>query len=416
MKTKRIDMCNSLINISLMAAVVLALRLASAQCDPPPSGLVAWWPGEGNANDIVGTNNGVAQGSLTYTAGEIGQAFSFDGSSATVFCPASASLNVGTNAGFSIECWIKPADISSGRPLAEWNSGSAIGSHFWISDAALGGSSPGSLFANLVDTNGTSHIFASSPGLINTTTFQHVALTYGQSSGIATLYDNGIVVATQSLGTFIPQTTYGFYIGRRPAGGSSRFFTGLIDEMTVYKRALSSNEIATIYAAGSAGKCRTPFITSQPQSQVGYWGQSVQFSVAASPISPPLSYLWQSNGVAISGATNQTLTLTNLQNSFAAGYTVVVSNSYGSVTSSPPANLVINPAGVAIALYPGVKIDGVVGYTYGIQYSANLADTNSWIGLTNLTFTQPTEIWYDSIPASLAQRFYRVLQGPIPIP
>jgi hypothetical protein len=190
----------------------------------------------------------------------------------------------------------------------------------------------------------------------------------------------------------------------------------LIDEMTVYKRALSSNEIATIYAAGSAGKCRTPFITSQPQSQVGYWGQSVQFSVAASPISPPLSYLWQSNGVAISGATNQTLTLTNLQNSFAAGYTVVVSNSYGSVASSPPANLVINPAGVAIALYPGVKIDGVVGYTYGIQYSANLADTNSWIGLTNLTFTQPTEIWYDSIPASLAQRFYRVLQGPIPIP
>src|ERR1039457_7594204 len=103
-------------------------------------------------------------------------------------------------------------------------------------------------------------------------------------------------------------------------------------------------------------------------------------------------------------------------NSFAAGYTVVVSNPSGSVTSAPPANLTINPAGVAIALYPGVKIDGVVGLTYGIQYSTDLANTNGWIGVTNLTFTQPTEIWYDSIPASMAQRFYRVLQGPIPIP
>ena len=138
------------------------------------------------------------------------------------------------------------------------------------------------------------------------------------------------------------------------------------------------------------------------------------FSVGALP--PPLNYQWQSNGVAIYGATNQTLTLTNLQNSFAAGYSVVVANSYGSVTSAPPANLTINPAGVAIALYPGVSIAGVVGFTYGIQYSTNLANGNGWIGLTNLTFTQPTELWYDSIPASLQQRFYRVVQGPISIP
>ena len=118
----------------------------------------------------------------------------------------------------------------------------------------------------------------------------------------------------------------------------------------------------------------------------------------------------------ILGATNQTLLLTNLQNSFAAAYTVVVTNLYGSVTSSPPANLTIEPAGVALFLYPGVQIGGVVGQTYGIQYSTNLANTNGWIGLTNLIFTIPTEVWYDSIPASLSQRFYRVLPGPIPIP
>ena len=159
--------------------------------------------------------------------------------------------------------------------------------------------------------------------------------------------------------------------------------------------------------------CKTPIITSQPQSQLGYWGQSVTFFVGAIPL--PLSYQWQSNGAAIFGATNQTLALTNLQNSFAAGYTVVVANSYGSVTSAPPANLTINPAGVAIALYPGVKIDGVVGFTYGIQSTTNLSNPNSWIGRTNLTLSVPSVIWSDYQP-SPTQTFYRVLQGPIPIP
>jgi hypothetical protein len=39
-------------------ALLLATHQAPAQCDPPPSGIVAWWPGEGNANDLVGSNNG----------------------------------------------------------------------------------------------------------------------------------------------------------------------------------------------------------------------------------------------------------------------------------------------------------------------------------------------------------------------
>jgi hypothetical protein len=166
----------------------------------------------------------------------------------------------------------------------------------------------------------------------------------------------------------------------------------------------------------ATGQTKGVTITTEPQSQVGYWGQSVTFSVTASPISPPLSYQWLSNNLPISGATNQTLLLTNLQNSFAAAYTVVVTSLYGSVTSSPPANLTISPAAVAIALYTGLQIGGVVGQTYGIQYSTNLVNTNGWIGVTNLTLTTPMEIWYDSVPASLSQRFYKVLEGPISIP
>jgi hypothetical protein len=94
----------------------------------------------------------------------------------------------------------------------------------------------------------------------------------------------------------------------------------------------------------------------------------------------------------------------------------VVSDSDGNTITSAPAYLTVNPAGVSIALYPGVTIDGVAGFTYGVQMTANLSNTNSWIGVANVTLTVPTQIWYDSQPASLPQRYYRVLPGPITIP
>jgi hypothetical protein len=215
-------------------------------CDPPPSGLVSWWPGNGNTLDIEGTNNGTAEGNLTYAAGEVGQAFSLDGSSAYVLCPASTTLNVGAGSGMTIECWINPGGVGSPQPLVEWNNGSSIGAHFWIGQAA------GDLYANLIDTGGTYHTVFSPQGILSPNTFQHVALTYDKASGIATQYLNGAVVTTQNVGVFTPQTSYNFYLGRRP---NAQYYGGLLDEVSLYSRALSSTEIQGIYEAGSAGKC-----------------------------------------------------------------------------------------------------------------------------------------------------------------
>src|SRR5262249_47652088 len=49
------------------------------QCLPPPAGLVSWWPGDGNTDDVVGGNIGTALGGVTFGAGEVGQAFNFNG-------------------------------------------------------------------------------------------------------------------------------------------------------------------------------------------------------------------------------------------------------------------------------------------------------------------------------------------------
>ena len=48
-------------------------------CVPPPASMVSWWPGDENANDIQGNNNGTLQNGATFAAGKVGQAFSFDG-------------------------------------------------------------------------------------------------------------------------------------------------------------------------------------------------------------------------------------------------------------------------------------------------------------------------------------------------
>ena len=73
-------------------------------------------------------------GGLSYTNGEVGQAFVLDGTSGYVDVPASGSLNVGTNNGFTVEGWINPSD--SRRNIRWWNvnsMGVGAGIHLWIS-------------------------------------------------------------------------------------------------------------------------------------------------------------------------------------------------------------------------------------------------------------------------------------------
>ena len=107
--------------------------------------------------------------------------------------------------------------------------------------------------------------------------------------------------------------------------------------------------------------------------------------------------------------------LNDLQMTAAGIYTAVVANALGSATSNP-AILTMNPAGVSIALHAAITVEGVVGLTYGIQYSTDLSDANSWRGLVNFTLNSPSELWFDLQPATQPQRYYRVVPGPISIP
>lgn len=79
--------------VLLSLAIILPGAASPQTCTPIPSGLVDWWPGDGNAKDIVGGNNGTPVGGVTFAPGEVGQAFSFDGLTGAVVVPDAPSLD-----------------------------------------------------------------------------------------------------------------------------------------------------------------------------------------------------------------------------------------------------------------------------------------------------------------------------------
>ncbi len=102
-----------------------------------------------------------------------------------------------------------------------------------------------------------------------------------------------------------------------------------------------------------------PVITNQPQSTTVFEGNVASFSVTATG-TPPLSYQWRKNAVNISGATSSTYVIPSATESDEGNYSVVVSNTAGSVTSNN-ATLTVNPAN---QLPTGTINTPVAGATY----------------------------------------------------
>ena len=417
----------SLKTLALLAAGGLAAQIASGQPIVPPPGMVAWWPGEGNANDIFGTNNGVLLGGATATAGgKVGQAFDLNGSSG--YIEVSDSPDLDFPSGLTIEMWVMPyVPLSQQARYARFmdkNDG-VLGEHgfgFFTSGNQTDHPADGQgfLYLNWVDTVGNAgQVGSREADLLWPYQFSHLAATYDPQQGEMVIYVNGQPVGQTNVGNFhIAKASVPLRIGADTWGGAPQtaFFKGRIDEVSLYKRALGSNEVAAIYTAGAAGKRKDPLITQHPspQTQIGYWGKSATFTMATKG-TQPIRYQWLKNGVPLAGATNSTLILSNLQATNSGSYSVTVANSIASVTTYP-AQLSISPVEMNFGLYPGMDMKGVVGQTYGVQYTTNLSNTNGWVGVTNITMTATNYLWYDSQPALQPQRYYRVVPGPISIP
>jgi hypothetical protein len=333
-------------NRAMPLAVVLASAVpeAIADCVPVPAGLVAWWSAEGDAHDQFGVNHGTLQGGVSFEAGEVGQAFSFNGSSGSVLVPDAPALRF-TNA-MTIEAWVYPVAYGVSYPceiVSKW----------------FGNGDQKSYTAS-IDTSGFAYFLLSSDGLdtapgavytrdaVPLNQWSHFAATYDGAS--LKIYLNGVLENQSPWSQAIFPGTAPLVIGEAL---SQSPFNRLIDELGLYNQALSDAEIQQLYNAGGAGKCGVaPVMLAQPQSQTVVAGATVSFSASAGG-TPSLAYQWLLDGTNISGATNTLLTLTNVQLSQAGSYSLQVTNAFGATNSSdavltvnPPPSCMTCPAGV----------------------------------------------------------------------
>jgi len=116
-------------------------------------------------------------------------------------------------------------------------------------------------------------------------------------------------------------------------GGFEFFFDGEIDEVALYNKALNDSQIMAHYqTAVFGGNAAAPFFTGQPFSQTVAAGTQASFTAQAGG-TLPISFQWYKNGLAVSGATGQGLFFPSVTAGDAGNYTVVITNSFGSVTS-----------------------------------------------------------------------------------
>ncbi len=230
----------------------LGSSAVAASCADGLSGVAGWWPGDANGTDLTSKNPAILTNGVAIVPGLVGSAFSFDGVNDYIVVPKSASMNVGTNGGFTVEAWVNPANVGGAMPVFEWSwiPGAEVGVHVWLNQAQSG-----DVFANILDSVPNGHTITSPGGVVHAGVYQHVAVTYDRGSGIAKIYVNGSNVVSATLGSFIPNTDRDLLIGKRIDGGAGYVFSGQIDEPTVFGRALSGSEIQSIYLAGSSGKC-----------------------------------------------------------------------------------------------------------------------------------------------------------------
>jgi len=99
------------------------------------------------------------------------------------------------------------------------------------------------------------HQLQTPAGTITANAWQHIAVTYNRTTGIGTLYVNALRGNAKSR-HICSQTTFELNIGKRvaPVTGSGNVYSGVLDEISVYNRALSGSEVKAISSAGSAGK------------------------------------------------------------------------------------------------------------------------------------------------------------------
>ena len=289
------------------------ITMAQVPSYVPTTGLVGWWPFNGNANDESGNgNNGTVNGATLTTDRNAltNSAFSF--SSNEIYIPFDSSFN-STN--ISVCAWINPTNYgASGQGAAivhryQFGYSNPSGEVFrlMLSQDNLGYIKPE------ISTVSQSTLF-NAPSIIPKNTWSFVMFSFDGNS--LKTFVNGSLAGTNTDSSFLLNVSgnSGLSIGiSDQANGLWYAFSGKIDDIGIWNRALTQQEITDLYNG-----CQLT-VNTQPNSQTININNNAQFTVGSSD--PSATYQWQTDlGVGFqnlnnvgqySGTANDTLSIAN---------------------------------------------------------------------------------------------------------
>ncbi len=197
-------------------------------------------------------NNGTATGATWSSSGKFSGAFTYDGTNdlINVSIPSSSTLDIDSNP-VTMVAWIKPNSVSTqqaviARGLSDGISAGNNGFGFWIN--ASGKINVGSFGGGNFDGNTT----------LSTNTWYHVAVVINGAS--SSLYLNGADNTPASHTVNVVASDKPLKIGASrnlTDTADMRFFNGSIDELAIWNRSLSSQEIQNLYSSTSPISCQT---------------------------------------------------------------------------------------------------------------------------------------------------------------
>lgn len=265
-------------------------------------GIVSWWRGEGNTTDVVSGLNGTAVGDSGFAIGRVGQGFRFTGSASSgINIPNAPELALSNS--ISIEGWMYITNPPTDVDMLVFRGGSGGGFDPYTL-AALPGGASGLLQFRIADPANNAIDLLSDIPLGNWT---HIAGTLDGDSGVMRLYTNGVIAnftATllRPLGPLTGNDNPGVGIGNHSSSPSWPYgFRGRLDELSIYKRALSASEVKAIYAAGAAGKFNPAAGVPANLAEV-----RVTLDNAKTNIDFGNNTIWQTNGLFFRASQNGT--------------------------------------------------------------------------------------------------------------
>ena len=245
----------SLLTLAFAVFFLCATLTNTAKAQDITSGLVGYWPlddGSGlDVTDTTGGNDGVLVNSPVWVDGRFGDALQFSGSFATdnrVDIPHSTALEPDD---LTVSLWVYRMDDDQ----QEWTELLIKGQ--WFS----GNSSIYSYgFEQVSNTNifkwDVSHSDGEDPVMSNVVpdrTWTHLVGTYNSATKYVSIYQDGVLIDTQYRSGTRVKTSYPIVLGCYGAGQcttqNSGHFQGKLDEIRIYDRALSAEDITLLYSS-----------------------------------------------------------------------------------------------------------------------------------------------------------------------